>query len=445
MAKRIESRFLCSECGHRAVTWTGRCPGCGAWGTLAEVTEERDSGGCRRSQVRPLNLFEVEAPRRIPSGIAELDRVLSGGWVPGGVTLLGGEPGIGKSTLLLQVSAAMAAQGRKVLYLSGEESASQIALRARRLGATAGELHLVCQDDLESALTSADGYAFVVADSVQALKAPGESGWPGTPSQVRAVAQSCIDVAKAHAIPFVLVGHITKEGQLAGPKLLEHMVDVVLLFSGERNSPYRLLRALKNRYGATDELGIFEMIERGWVPVEDASLLYWNAGEGAVPGVAMTVALEGSRPLVAEMQALACATPFPYPKRTARGVDVARVQLLLAVLERRCGLSYRSSDVYVNVAGGLQLRETSADLALCMALASTAADRSLPPECCFLGEVGLAGEIRPCRRTGLRLREAARLGFKRAVVSRRDRDEMPGQMEILSVGELGEALEVMGG
>ncbi|MBL3593071.1 MAG: DNA repair protein RadA [Synergistaceae bacterium] len=445
MAKRIESRFLCSECGHRALSWTGRCPGCGAWGTLAEIQEERAPGGQRRSQVKPLNLFDVEAPRRIPSGIGELDRVLGGGWVPGGVTLLGGEPGIGKSTLLLQACAAMAGQGRKVLYLSGEESASQVALRARRLGATEGDLHLVCQDDLESALAAADSYAFVVADSVQALKAPGESGWPGTPSQVRAVAQSCIDVAKAHAIPFVLVGHITKEGHLAGPKLLEHMVDVVLLFSGERSSPYRLLRALKNRYGATDELGIFEMIERGLAPVADASLLYWNAGEGAVPGVAMTVALEGSRPLVAEMQALACTTPFPYPKRTARGVDVARVQLLLAVLERRCGLSFRSSDVYVNVAGGLQIKETSADLALAMAMASTAADKGLPPECCFLGEVGLAGEIRPCRRTGLRLREAARLGFRRAVVSRRDRDDMPGQMEIIAVGELAEALEVMKG
>lgn len=445
MAKRIESRFLCSECGHRALSWTGRCPGCGAWGTLAEIQEERAPGGQRRSQVKPLNLFDVEAPRRIPSGIGELDRVLGGGWVPGGVTLLGGEPGIGKSTLLLQACAAMAGQGRKVLYLSGEESASQVALRARRLGATEGDLHLVCQDDLESALAAANSYAFVVADSVQALKAPGESGWPGTPSQVRAVAQSCIDVAKAHAIPFVLVGHITKEGHLAGPKLLEHMVDVVLLFSGERSSPYRLLRALKNRYGATDELGIFEMIERGLAPVADASLLYWNAGEGAVPGVAMTVALEGSRPLVAEMQALACTTPFPYPKRTARGVDVARVQLLLAVLERRCGLSFRSSDVYVNVAGGLQIKETSADLALAMAMASTAADKGLPPECCFLGEVGLAGEIRPCRRTGLRLREAARLGFRRAVVSRRDRDDMPGQMEIIAVGELAEALEVMKG
>ncbi|QTX31433.1 DNA repair protein RadA [Aminithiophilus ramosus] len=443
MAKKTESRFLCGECGHRTVTWTGRCPGCGAWGTLAEILEEKGPGESRRARVKPLNVFDVEAPRRVASGIDELDRVLGGGWVPGGVSLLGGEPGIGKSTLLLQACAAMASQGRKVLYLSGEESASQVALRARRLGATGGDLHLVCQDDLESALASASDYAFVVADSVQALKAPGEPGWPGTPSQVRAVAQTCISLAKAQAIPFVLVGHITKEGQLAGPKLLEHMVDVVLLFSGERSSPYRLLRALKNRYGATDELGIFEMIERGLAPVEDASLLYWNAAEGSVPGVAMTVALEGSRPLVAEVQALACATPFPYPKRTARGVDVARVQLLLAVLERRCGLSYRTSDVYVNIAGGLQVRETSADLALCMALASAATDRSLPPECCFLGEVGLAGEIRPCRRTGLRLREAARLGFRRAVVSRRDRDEMPSGMDVVAVSELKEALEVM--
>lgn len=442
---KIESRFQCSECGYRSSSWAGRCPGCGAWGSFTELAEDEPSSRQNRKgpKTRPISMQDVSPPRRLISGIGELDRVLGGGWVPGGVVLLGGEPGIGKSTLLLQACAAMAGPDRPVLYVSGEESPSQVALRARRLGAPTDNLHLVCDDRITPAIGNLEEYAFVVVDSVQALRADGEDGWPGTPSQVRAVAQECIEMSKKHGVPCVLVGHITKQGNIAGPKMLEHMVDVVLLFSGERTSSHRILRAVKNRYGSVDEAGIFEMGDRGLLPVADPGRLFWNAGGTPASGVALTVALEGSRPLVAEVQALACPTPYPYPKRTASGVEVNRLQLLLAVLEKRCGMSCRTSDVYVNVAGGFQIRDTGADLALCVALASSVGDFSLDGNCCFLGEVGLAGEVRPCGRSGQRVREARRMGFRKVVLSTGERDEFPADMEVIRVGELRQALKVV--
>lgn len=446
MAKKtkIDSRFRCSECGYGSSSWAGRCPGCGAWGAFIEVAEESPvSRGRSGPVVRPISLQDVTSPVRLPSGMDELDRVLGGGWVPGGVVLLGGEPGIGKSTLLLQVCAALASENRSVLYISGEESASQVALRARRLGASTENLHLVCDERITGALESMGDYAFVVVDSVQALRADGEDGWPGTPSQVRAVAQECIEKAKLLGVPCVLVGHITKQGNLAGPKMLEHMVDVVLLFSGERTSSHRILRAVKNRYGSVDEAGIFDMGDRGLIPVADPGHLFWNSGTEPASGVALTVALEGTRPLVTEVQALACPTPFQYPKRTSSGIEVNRLHLLLAVLEKRCGLSCRNSDVYVNVAGGFQIRDTGADLALCMALASSNLDISLESGCCFLGEVGLAGEIRPTGRAGQRVREARRMGFSRVVLSVGEKDDFPRGIEVVRVGELRRALEVM--
>lgn len=448
MAKKEISSYKCSECGYMSLTLIGKCPKCGSWGTMEEeipITASVKSGVVQHTRAAvPIAGLEAEEQPRIPSGIGELDRVLGGGWVHGGVTLLGGEPGVGKSTLLLQVCAEMAKRGNSVLYISGEESSGQLALRGRRLGLMTKGLDLLCENDLASSLAAAEtrGYSFMVVDSVQAFRADSESGWAGSPNQVKGVAAMAVETAKRCGIPTVLVGHITKQGQIAGPKLLEHMVDVVLLFSGEQNTPNRLLRAEKNRFGSTDELGIFEMSDRGLSAVTDPSRLYWNGTDLGSSGVAIAAVLEGSRALAAEVQALACPTPFPYPKRTARGIDVSRLQLLLAVLERRCGISSRSSDIYLNVAGGLQLKDPAADLGICAALASAVTDNVLPQDVCFIGEVGLAGEVRPAGRTLLRLREAARLGFKRAVISRRTAKEESYPLEVLRVSTIRDAIEI---
>lgn len=431
MAKEI-TRYKCSECEHISLTDVGKCPKCGVWGSMEPekpLTLTKKGALTLSKKAYPISALEVEEQKRTPSGIEELDRVLGGGWVQGGVTLLGGEPGVGKSTLLLQVCAEMAKNGNKVLYISGEESSAQLAMRGRRLGLMVDGLDLLCESDLPAALEAAENYSFVVIDSVQAFRADSESGWAGSPTQVKGVSAMAVEMAKRCQIPTVLVGHITKQGQIAGPKLLEHLVDVVLLFSGEQNSTNRLLRAEKNRYGSTDELGIFEMSGKGLYPVLDPSRLYWSGTDLGSSGVSVGLVMEGSRSLAAEIQALSCSTPFPYPRRTARGIEINRLQLLLAVLERRGGIGSRSSDVYLNVAGGLTLRDPSADLAICASLASALKDVPLPSDVCFIGEVGLAGEIRPAARTLMRLKEAARMGFKRAVISQRTpKEDFPMQV-----------------
>lgn len=447
MAKKPgEKRFRCSECGFFSLTWSGKCPACGSWGTFEEERAEFPPSGPASKTVTPVSgLFDLALPRRIPSGIEELDRVTGGGWVEGSVALLAGEPGIGKSTLLLQTCAAISRAGYRVLYVSGEEAASQVALRARRLGAADSGVSVLCQESVQEILPLLQGYDFAVFDSVQALRHTDTPGWPGTPGQVRAVAQVISEEARRCGCSSVLVGHITKDGQIAGPKLLEHMVDVVLYFTGERTSPYRHVRGVKNRYGSTDELGVFEMAEAGLVGIPDPSRLYWNENEEPIPGTAVTVVLEGARPLVAEIQSLSCNTPFPYPKRTARGVSVSRMGLLLAVLERRGGLPSRSMDVFMNVVGGLHIEDPAADLAVCMSLASSLSDLPLPRDTVFIGEVGLGGEVRPVPRIATRIRESSRLCFSTVVTSRYQDQDAPAGIRIVKVGSLGEAMKELTG
>ena len=445
MANTKITKYICTACGHITTTKTGKCPSCSSWGTLEAIPEQPApslTAAHTAPRVRVISALDVQPPQRLTTGISELDRVLGGGLVPGGVVLLGGQPGIGKSTLLLQAAGSVAkSYDAPVLYISGEESDAQVALRASRINTAAEKLYLYSGSDLEDALRNLDGenFAFFVLDSVQAMSADRSSGWPGTITQVREVAQRVIDCAREKNIPAVIIGHITKDGKIAGPMMLEHMVDTVLNFSGEGYSSYRMLRAVKNRYGNTDELGIFEMSESGLVPVVDKSGLYWNRDDSAVAGVAMTIALEGNTPLAAEIQTLAARTVFQYPRRTSRGIELNRFQLLTAVIDRRCGIAANNHDLYINVAGGLSLQDPSADLCACAAIASALKNTPLKSGTCWLGEVGLAGEVRPVTRIDLRLKEAARLGFHTAVVSSREQVKFGG-IELVRASHIGGAL-----
>jgi DNA repair protein RadA/Sms len=444
-ARDARPTFRCGECGWTSTRWVGRCGECQAWGTL----EEAGGGGtagvtqARNAAVPAQPIGEVEASHAATwaSGVDELDRVLGGGIVSGAVVLLAGEPGTGKSTLLLDVASRAASHGRTVLYITGEESAAQVRLRAERIGALRPRLLLAAETDLSTVLGHVEQCSpdLLVVDSVQTIASDAVDGTPGNVGQVREVAASLIRVAKARGMATLLVGHVTKDGSIAGPRVLEHLVDVVCQFEGDRHSRLRLLRAVKNRYGPTDEVGCFDLSDTGIVGLPDPSGLFISRRGAAVAGTAVTVALEGRRPLVAEVQALVAASTTPNPRRATSGLDASRVAMALAVLDKRAGLGVSGKDVYVATVGGVRLTEPSADLAVCLAVASSSYDAPLVPGLVAIGEVGLAGEVRRVAGVGRRLAEAARLGFDKAIVPAGTDDAAPDGMVVLEVEDVGSA------
>jgi len=457
MAKSPKTRFFCSACGHENARWFGRCPACGAWNTAAEAPADaaRGAGGARASRARwapnagaspsARSLAEVEvdaAPRR-SSGMGELDRVLGGGWMPGSLTLVGGDPGIGKSTLMLQLAISVAG-ARRVLYVSGEESAEQVRLRAARLGVTPDDLLILCETRLERVLEVAGETKpdVMVVDSIQTLARDDLDGGPGTVSQVRECALALLHFAKGSGAAVFLVGHVTKDGAVAGPRVLEHMVDAVLYLEGERYQHYRVLRATKNRFGATHELGVFEMTGGGLAEVPNPSAAFLSETARAEPGSAVVASLEGSRPLLVEVQALVSSSFYGTPQRVTSGYDARRLAVLIAVLERRAGLRLARHDVFITVTGGLTLDEPGTDLGVALAIASSFRSRPVLPRTAAIGEISLSGELRRVPRVDARAREAAQVGFVRAAVPAAQAGEAAGVgLEIVGLATLREAIE----
>jgi DNA repair protein RadA/Sms len=448
--KKLKSTYVCQNCGHVSARWLGRCPNCEGWNTFVEeiATPSRSSPPKRRSGVLPVPITEldVSAEPRMSCGIPELDRVLGGGIVPGSVVLVGGDPGIGKSTLMLQMAAAM---GEKtVLYCSGEESARQIRLRAERLKIRpTANLLLINETDLDAlvAVVQQSAPDLLIVDSIQTMARPGMESAPGTVSQVREATALLMRQAKTHAFPVFLVGHVTKEGALAGPKVIEHMVDTVLQFEGERHYAYRILRAMKNRFGSTNEIGIFEMQDGGLREVTNPSEVFLAQRKHGASGSIVIAALEGSRPLLLEVQALVAPTSYGVPQRTATGIDGRRLQMILAVLEKRVGLSMGQYDVFVNVAGGVRVEEPAADLGTALAIVSSLRDRPADQRAVAIGEVGLAGEIRRVHQSDRRIAEAAKLGFERMVLPTLSAESPrpPRGLELIEVDTVEQAIVMM--
>ncbi|HEY2191282.1 MAG TPA: DNA repair protein RadA [Actinomycetospora sp.] len=450
--------FECTACGQPAAKWVGRCPGCGGWGTVEEGLPPAAAVGAPggappatarpASPVRPIGEVGLETVVSRPTGVGELDRVLGGGLVPGAVVLLAGEPGVGKSTLLLEVAAQRARGGGTVLYVTGEESAGQVRLRAERTGAVAPHLFLSATADLEEVAAHVEAVdpGLLVVDSLQTVGSPDVEGTPGGVSQVRAVTSALVALAKQRDLPVVLIGHVTKEGAIAGPRTLEHLVDVVLSFEGDRHSTLRMVRGLKNRFGPSDEVGCFEMFDGGIHEVTDPSGLFVGTMTGTVPGQAVTVVMEGKRPLMAEVQGLVSRVGSDAPaRRTVSDLDANRVLKILAVLQQRCdGFSFGQHDVFAATVGGMKLREPAADLAIALAVASSLRDTPLPYGVVVLGEVGLTGELRRVPATDRRLAEAARLGVPRAIVPFGPGTTAPKGLDLVEVDDLRGALEAAG-
>jgi len=448
MAKE-KTLFTCSECGGTSPKWLGRCPSCGAWNTLIEGSAEAPSKNRFQSLARsqPIaTLSEIDAAEvaRTPTGLEELDRVLGGGIVAGGVVLIGGDPGIGKSTLLLQAVDALSRQ-MKVLYVTGEESGAQVALRARRLGLEGAQVRVLAEINLEKILAAveAEAPAFCVIDSIQTLYSEQLTSAPGSVAQVRECAAQLTRTAKATGTTIVLVGHVTKEGSLAGPRVLEHIVDTVLYFEGDTHSSFRLVRAIKNRFGAVNEIGVFAMTERGLKGVANPSAIFLSTHDEPVPGSCVLVTLEGTRPMLVEVQALVD-SGGPSPRRLSVGLERDRLAMLLAVLHRHAGVSALDQDVFVNAVGGVRISEPAADLAVLLAIQSSLRGRPLPRGFIAFGEVGLAGEIRPAPRGQERLKEAAKLGFSTALVPKANAPKKPVEgLTIHAVDRVEQAISVM--
>jgi len=451
-SSRAKAGYRCSDCGATAARWLGRCPECQAWGTLAEVGAGRPAlrqvvAGAVSAPALPIGEVDFGSARARSTGVPELDRVLGGGLVPGSVVLLAGEPGVGKSTLLLEVAARVAEQGEQsALIVSGEESVSQIRLRAERTGALRPRLYLAAETELSAVLTHIDDVrpGLLVVDSVQTISSAAADGAAGGVTQIRAVTAALIAVAKERGIATVLVGHVTKDGSIAGPRLLEHLVDVVLSFDGDKHSTLRLVRAVKNRYGPADEVGCFELTDEGIVGLADPSGLFLTRRGVPVPGTCVTVTVEGRRPLLAEVQALAARSSLPTPRRAVSGVDSGRASMVLAVLERRAGIALGQQDVYAATVGGVRVSEPAADLALALAIASSHRDRPVPVGLVAIGEVGLSGELRPVRGVARRLEEAGRLGFTHALVpadSAPPGSRLQAGMRVMAVGDVTSAIQ----
>jgi DNA repair protein RadA/Sms len=444
---KAKTAYVCQSCGTTHVRWQGRCEGCGEWNSVVEEAVEAGIGAGPRMATaggRPVELVplagETASAARVTTGLGELDRVTGGGFVRGSAVLVGGDPGIGKSTLLLQAAAALASQGKRVVYVSGEEAVAQVRLRAQRLGLGGADVQLAAETNVEIILASLGAMAepphLVIVDSIQTLWTDRVESAPGTVTQVRTSAQALTRFAKKSGAAVVLVGHVTKDGQIAGPRVVEHMVDAVLYFEGDSSHTFRILRGVKNRYGATDEIGVFEMTTLGLSQVANPSALFLDQRDRDAAGSAVFAGMEGTRPVLCEIQALVSPSPLGTPRRAVIGWDASRLSMVLAVLETRCGVRIGANDIYLNVAGGLKVNEPAADLAVAAALISSFTNSPLPPETVYFGEISLAGGVRPVVHAGLRLREAEKLGFKAAATGKLGAGDGANGLRVAEYSEL---------
>ena len=451
---RAASEYVCNQCGNVTTKWSGKCESCEQWNTISEIAGSSAppvGRGAKKAKGKSVELAPLagddKEPEQRKSGIGEFDRVLGGGLVPGSATLIGGDPGIGKSTLLLQAAAAVSKQGGKVIYVSGEEALAQLRMRASRLGLADADVQLASETnvaDIIKTLEKQGDLALVVIDSIQTMWSPAIEAAPGTVSQVRVASQELIHFAKNSDAPLVLVGHVTKDGQIAGPRVLEHMVDTVVYFEGDRGDQFRILRAIKNRYGPAHEMGVFEMQGAGLMEVQNPSALFLEGREADVPGAAVFAGIEGTRPVLVEIQALAAPSSLATPRRAVVGWDTNRLSMVLAVLEARCGLSFAGRDVFLNVAGGLRINEPAADLAVAAALISSLSGKPIARDTIVYGELSLSGAVRPVAQNNVRLKEAEKLGFKSAYAPKPGKGDVSKNVALREIEDLAALIAVLG-